>query len=304
MVPLSVISTTQDLSIYNKRAGKMPEQESNKNEAATTSSVATTSSNKVERIRHESQLSRKFLEVAQRRLDFLTKTSDNSSFRLQPKEQEILLAANNFGLVEGALVGAVSLIALRRLRSTFYRNIVNSTSQRVAAPHPSKLVRTIGWGIDGTVAFFIGASASFYMTDTTRILQLLATIPLVEGHSVIAKEFCPDFMEYYKKKLSPEDKNYVKHAESPQLQAINQFIRNCQKRSKYEERLRKEKGVLSKDFPVSIPVGGVPTFDDAGDDDIFGVGDSYAEEYYDPTRDFEDTDFHNEGWTNHNDDDP
>ena len=117
----------------------------------------------------------------------------------------------------------------------------------------------LGWMLDGLGAFSVMVTVSFIFTDINKILDKLSTIPMVEGKSTIAREFCPDVVKTLKT-LRQEDAEaaaVIDTAKTKQLQAVLQFAQNCQRRAAYENRLRQEKGV-GLHYPVDVPAPGVP----------------------------------------------
>mmetsp|Transcript_8818 Transcript_8818/g.11720 ORF Transcript_8818/g.11720 Transcript_8818/m.11720 type:complete len:330 (+) Transcript_8818:261-1250(+) len=57
-------------------------------------------------------------------------SSNPTEFRLQKDEQQILMKINNGGLMEGALAGIASLIALRKMRSVLVRKAFQGAQQQ------------------------------------------------------------------------------------------------------------------------------------------------------------------------------
>jgi hypothetical protein len=115
----------------------------------------------------------------------------------------------------------------------------------------------------------LGASACVICTDTEAVTQGLATIPLVEGRSVMSDELCTSYIRAYQ--LSQQKGfDWPKHTHTSTHTSTNHqnhfpdvlrhleiFVKNCQQRQQYETELRREQG-LSADQPVVIPSPGVP----------------------------------------------
>ena len=126
-------------------------------------------------------------------------------------------------------------------------------------PKQGTFMFLLGWMLDGLGAFSVMVTASFIFTDINKILDKLSTIPMVEGKSTIAREFCPDVVQKLNelKTQDAEAAAVIDTAKTKQLQAVLQFAENCQRRSSYEKRLRREKGV-GPHYPVDVPAPGVP----------------------------------------------
>lgn len=147
-----------------------------------------------------------------------------------------------------------------------------------------------GWTLDALVAFMVASFASLLFTDVDKAMQSLAELPLIEGRSRVADEFCPDMVLELARLQKEAHASHailvldaLKTPETLALQAIVQFTMNCQKRAAYERQLRREKGV-SDTFPVSIPSPGVPAAMSYPDEDYTDpeeFGGSYQENHQD-----------------------
>ena len=233
------------------------------------------------RAKQELEVSRRFMEVFQRKLDLLRTTTSSNDFQLEPVEKKLLLQINNFGLAEGVIAGAVSLVVLRKIRSGFAKRIYEAQLRRAAnsgenktmmgnspfeRPNPASVVpssgllyRTFGWALDLGGAFSVAAMTSFACSDVKRILKTLEEIPLVEGRSRVATELCPELDQAIKDVRADVsvDNNILDEPRSEYLQALMQFHYNCQRRAAYEKQLRIEKGV-GESYSIAIPPPGVP----------------------------------------------
>ena len=116
-----------------------------------------------------------------------------------------------------------------------------------------------GWFVDGFAALFVASTVSFMSTDVERVLHLLSSVPLAEGESTVAREFCPDVVKELQniRQYDPSGTVIVDDAKTMQLQAVLKFAENCRRRADYEAHLRREKG-LGPQVPVSVPAPGVP----------------------------------------------
>ena len=117
----------------------------------------------------------------------------------------------------------------------------------------------LGWLLDVLGAFSVMVTVSFIFTDIHKILDKLSSIPLVEGRSTIAREFCPDIVQALKEMRAKDAAAaaVMDDAQTKQLQAVLKFVENCQRRAAYEANLRREKGV-GRHYPVAVPAPGVP----------------------------------------------
>ena len=139
----------------------------------------------------------------------------------------------------------------------------------------------IGFVVDSIASLFVAANVSMVMTDTENIRSLLADIPLVEGRSVVSDELCIDslllFNQYPKEFWTKAPDTGILTTEY--LKTMNRFVRNCEKRAVYEDKIREQRG-LSRTASVAIPSPGVPPeynvekVDGENENDFF-TGDSH-----------------------------
>ncbi|EEC46379.1 predicted protein [Phaeodactylum tricornutum CCAP 1055/1] len=160
------------------------------------------------------------------------------------------------------------------------------------SPSPGAVLRGFGWLTDVVVAFAVAVATSVACTDTKVILKILGDLPLVEGHSKVSQELCPEISTAWKRALRDPQVNsdLLEHPDTPYLQAVQEFYHNCQRRDAYERQLRKDKGVSST-YPVAVPPPGVPRRDDwleAQPEDNKNNDDPSAGDFYDPSNDFSD----------------
>lgn len=92
----------------------------------------------------------------------------------------------------------------------------------------------------------------------------ISKIPLVQGRSAISDTICEDWVELTYDTIPPEFWHNLTHGEEEcklkdygAWRAIRSFADNCVKRSRYEDALRRERG-LDDGAPVAIPAPGVP----------------------------------------------
>lgn len=83
--------------------------------------------------------------------------------------------------------------------------------------------------LDIFLSLTMGTSAALFLTDEKKLKEDLAQIPLVSGRSLVAQEFCRDFVKEYKN--VPSDVwNSRQAMENHSMQQIKNFVKNCEKR--------------------------------------------------------------------------
>lgn len=126
---------------------------------------------------------------------------------------------------------------------------------------PGLLFRSIKFGVDMFVSLSMAAYGAIIFTNTEKMIQEVADIPLVEGRSLISDELCGDFYEQYRHYPS----EIFEKKDDALLQAISRFVRNCRKRQVHENQIQQQEH--GWDTPtndnqqqqhVSIPSPGVP----------------------------------------------
>jgi hypothetical protein len=124
------------------------------------------------------------------------------------------------------------------------------------------MCRTLKFSLDLFVSLSLAAYGSAYFTDTNKLMNDLADIPLVEGRSLISDELCDDFIDVYK---SIPKRTWDKFdGKSEPLDAIGKFVKNCLRRHALEKKIIEEKrsfgsfGIDSESKKVEIPYPGVP----------------------------------------------
>jgi hypothetical protein len=252
-----------------------------------------------EKLRQEGLIVESVLASVQKKLDTIRMTRGASSVKLEAAEKEILLKLNNSGLLPGAAAGILSFVLLRRVRRLVLQrrfqaslkpplstpgangntHVQNSPFQAPSAassfPPPIStaeplqeplILKVLGLILDGTVSFAIAVMASVQFTDMKMILQEFSRIPLLQGHSVVAEEFCPVVLEELQRldrdMNSSTSSDWKKDVQSVYLKAIVDFGKHCEQRRVYENRLQQEQGLdPEKPFHMSIPAPGVPQED-------------------------------------------
>lgn len=129
------------------------------------------------------------------------------------------------------------------------------------------LLSLLSFLVDGTLSLFVAASVS--LRRPNQLMEKIAEIPLVEGHSGISDELCPEFLRELRLMHEEESaggdgaalralrREALRNPQTPPLQSLLAFCHNCQRRAVYERQLRLEAG-LALDAPVPIPPPGVP----------------------------------------------
>ena len=154
------------------------------------------------------------------------------------------------------------------------------------------LFSVFGLLIDGAVSFYIAVFVS--IRNPGEIINELAKLPLIEGRSRVAEEFCPEFLHelqaVQKEVLETNNTVEAEVLQNPQsltLKGLLQFCHNCQLRAAYEQQLRQQLGLSNSD-PVSIPSPGVPEttdtplFPDFAAGSMSESGGESANDFYDP----------------------
>uniref|UniRef100_A0A7S4MT16 Uncharacterized protein n=1 Tax=Odontella aurita TaxID=265563 RepID=A0A7S4MT16_9STRA len=108
--------------------------------------------------------------------------------------------------------------------------------------------------IDLVLSLVIGCSGAFFLLDIDRMRDDFSRIPLVKGRSLLSEELCADYSRESYRFSSVMNKP---KQDDPTIDAIREFVSNCQRRAIYEDQLRKERTLTSSD-PVSVPWPGVP----------------------------------------------
>jgi hypothetical protein len=235
------------------------------------------------RIKEEMIVTKRFVNVLKEKLERIRMREEekgNDSFKLEKQER----AAFRDGVAykEGIFAGAISILILRRVRSSLIRRIQQSAgtkttttttttasnspfhpqqalpSSNTAAPKSGQFLTIFGWFTDLVVAFSAGLTTTIICTDNNKVANNLSRIPLVEGRSRICDEFCPDLV----KEMAGYRKEYANSIDFnepliPTLKCLVQFAANCQRRAAFEASIRRDKGV-SAAYPVTIPSPGVP----------------------------------------------
>ena len=84
----------------------------------------------------------------------------------------------------------------------------------------------------------------------------LARMPLVQGRSLISEELCFDFIKEHDK-IQPQVWTSKEAIESSSMQAIREFVHNCQKRESLVDYRQKELHVVDRKDAENIPSPGV-----------------------------------------------
>eukprot|EP00579_Thalassiosira_antarctica_P019782 CAMPEP_0201953164 /NCGR_PEP_ID=MMETSP0904-20121228/1635_1 /ASSEMBLY_ACC=CAM_ASM_000553 /TAXON_ID=420261 /ORGANISM="Thalassiosira antarctica, Strain CCMP982" /LENGTH=303 /DNA_ID=CAMNT_0048496981 /DNA_START=27 /DNA_END=938 /DNA_ORIENTATION=- len=245
-------------------------------------------------------------------------------------EKRILNEMNSVGLYKGVLSGLACFAFLRispgAMSRMFRRRagvgaeggtanpFKQSSGYKLdppgANPNPGRpgiLFRLVRLSLDSFVSVSIGAYASMWFVDKDKMMNQFASIPLVEGRSLLSEALCEDFTRefqkfdrqtWYKNHPSLSDGGYSDDDGDTDFRyTIQGFVANCRRRAIYEEEMRKERGLTNSE-PVVIPSPGVPrdisvSLDDLIDEkefggesdnprsDSMGSGDDYFDTYFD-----------------------
>ena len=126
---------------------------------------------------------------------------------------------------------------------------------------PSRLRRSLSLGLDVIVSTSITllSGAFLFMPRPSVYLEDMSKLPLVEGKSVYAEMVCPPLLKEYKRVLeqyggrwpvrtpnaSDHDSTKPLTQEDVSLNVMRNFVKNCYKRSVYENALLEERNALS-----------------------------------------------------------
>jgi hypothetical protein len=107
---------------------------------------------------------------------------------------------------------------------------------------------------DVYASLLVGALVSNGTLNETKVLPALASMPLVEGRSFVADEFC----ECIQTKMAERPNNYwTEDVDSYYLKQFHIFAKNCARRQAMEHKIRHDQGIPLH-TSVKIPMGGVP----------------------------------------------
>jgi|Transcript_19731 hypothetical protein len=217
---------------------------------------------------------------------------DTNSYKLNSEytaERQVLMQVNNIGLREGMIAGLATFLTLRKAPGIITRYVSrrsarrqqyssgSSSSYKLDSPNPFQvnkneagasssssrssksspgmlLLRAVRFTLDVFVSLTVGASTSFYFTDQDYMMSQIANVPLVEGRSLVADEFCSDLIQEFRN--IPTE--VWRDTQNPALVSVRTFVKNCQYRQSYEAKLRQDYH-LQPNEPVSIPSPGVDT---------------------------------------------
>jgi hypothetical protein len=108
--------------------------------------------------------------------------------------------------------------------------------------------------IDILLSLLVGASTALFLTDEVKMQNDLANIPLVKGRSLVSEELCSDFIREYNR-LPKQSWSSGNDAENRSLNAIGNFVGNCQKRNRLV--LHRRNDGLELEEALKIPDPGV-----------------------------------------------
>jgi hypothetical protein len=171
-------------------------------------------------------------------------------------EMNLLPKARDMGLPQGLTAGLVSLAFFMKGNSVILkRDRGVSPFGGARPPAASAIMKLSLYTFSLSVSLANTLLVSFAFQDKEKILSRLAETLLVEGRSVLSDSFCSDVSKKYHEIHSPK---YWENVKSPFLRHMGTFVHNCELRRSFENKLRKERGLMSGE-PVSIPPPGVPT---------------------------------------------
>ena len=136
------------------------------------------------------------------------------------------------------------------------------TFQNTSSSHTStdqKLRNASSIPTDLALSFLIGCSATMFLLDQEKLLKDVSNVPLVKGRSLISHELCHPFRQKYKQ--IPKHFWDSSDKDDTSLQAIRQFVHNCQRRGKVEKMVRQQStnnGNITFDQSQPVYIPGIP----------------------------------------------
>ena len=121
-----------------------------------------------------------------------------------------------------------------------------------------------GWTFDGLVGLCVAIAATVRMANVDKMIEDISLLPLAPGDSSLCREFCPlavDWIKELEEESAQGDemmKLVLTETKAKTVDSLLNFARNCDLRLRYQQRLRKEKGVSNPGFRIAIPPPGVP----------------------------------------------
>jgi hypothetical protein len=101
----------------------------------------------------------------------------------------------------------------------------------------------------------MGVSAALFLTDEQKLKEDLVRVPLVSGRSLVAQEFCKDFIKEYQS-IPSDIWNSRQAMENDAMQQIKKFVDNCEKRQRLMD-IRLKQQALDPIDAEYIPSSGV-----------------------------------------------
>jgi hypothetical protein len=228
--------------------------------------------------------------------------------RMEPEfkpERQMITQMNAAGVTWGLVTAGASLVGLRYVPDWLAKTYANK--RKIKFVRPPRMFGAMGYAFgllfDVTLSVMLGASTCMTCTDTEAVKAGLATIPLVEGRSVMSDELCTSYIRAYQ--LSQQkgfdwpkhtrtthtstknpNNNIVAEGTAPSafLRHLEIFVKNCQQRQQYEHELRRDQG-LASDQPVVVPSPGVPVNADTSfEGEGIGAGTNTFEDFDTMTR--------------------
>jgi hypothetical protein len=181
-------------------------------------------------------------KVVQSFLSIIQSKIDNKLLKPQGKEREILRDAVLFpGAVIGACVTMATFVGLRKgpRHVMNYMAKQNMIGKPLPEYHEGPILKTVGSLVDAAFASLTGFATWILLVNKKKCLEIAADIPLMEGHSHLSEMLCDDFMALH----GTIDNKFWKTHTDDTVVAINEFVRNCEKRRLYQKKLKREMGL-------------------------------------------------------------
>uniref|UniRef100_A0A7S2H4W5 Uncharacterized protein n=1 Tax=Helicotheca tamesis TaxID=374047 RepID=A0A7S2H4W5_9STRA len=224
-------------------------------------------------------VTKSYLDIIQRNLNLQT--------TLQPgKERDRLITVLSPAAANGALVGVIQFILLRRLpilwmnrtlRQKYPKGVPkdynwnqnpqvrkpldnNPNAPPTFQPTFHYITTPLSILFDVTLSTVTASAVALGLVNQKEFLNVASSLPLKGGTSPISNVLCDDFVDM-QRQLAEESKIaqqfWKENKDDDVMTSINVFVQNCKRRRIYEDRLRHE-GLLNAGDEVILPAEGVP----------------------------------------------
>mmetsp|Transcript_2684 Transcript_2684/g.3986 ORF Transcript_2684/g.3986 Transcript_2684/m.3986 type:complete len:279 (-) Transcript_2684:273-1109(-) len=167
-------------------------------------------------------------------------------------------------MILGGCFGIAAFFSLRILPRQFIKRFGSADkikkleeADKLSHKHGTAWIQqAVGVLVEGSFSAWLGYTVFKRASqDATGAYELLSSIPLVKGRSVVSDVLCDDMIKLTRSTIPPvfwERLTEGRLKDDQTWQGIRTFSNNCIKRKLYERAIRKELGVSSVE-PVSLP---------------------------------------------------